>query len=316
MSQYSKEYLGYIAYGYLLFLLYVLYKFNFSIVQDIAVKVSSVILLFISLILFQSLVIDGELSGKIGNMLITSLSPFIGLVGLWIFVIIGLLLSFVLLIETDDINTNKFKEKIIDTFSFTYPKNKIKSLPPKLNRSSEVQDQKVTIKEVGDTAEICIEQEDFIKEPISTDFSKITREEDFIQQEIFESDIVEKPTLRKKTEEIASEVEKEKQPINKVQETNEEKKRSVIVQELEENKKLLSEIEVGNIEKPKDFQLPSTKIFQAAPKESKQKVNEAVIDQKIKDLLEKLKMFKIDGDVVRTYTYLSLQLLSLNLLQM
>lgn len=281
-----------------MFLLYVLYKFNFSIIEEITVKVSSVVLLFISLVLFQSLVIDGVLSGKIGNTLVDLLSPFVGLVGLWIFVIIGLFLSFVLLIDTDDINTNKFKEKVIDTFSFTYPKNKIKSLPPKLNRSNDAKEEKVTIKEVGDTAEICIEQESFINEPISTDFSRSTKEEDFIQQEIFESDIVEEPAVQKESEQI----QKEKQLVENKPKIIEEKKRSVIVEELEENKKLLSEIEVGNIEKPKDFQLPSTKIFQAAPKESKHKVNEAVIDQKIKDLLEKLKMFKIDGDVVRTYT--------------
>jgi len=276
----------------------VLYKFNFSIVEDIIVKISSVILLFISLILFQSLVIDGVLSGKIGNTLVDSLSPFVGLVGLWIFVTIGLFLSFVLLIDTDDINTNKLKEKIINTLSFTYPKNKIKSLPPKLNRSNDGKDQKVTIKEVGDTAEICIEQESFMNKPIYTDLSKFTKEEDFIQQEIFESDIVEEPTVSQKSEQV----QKEKKPVENKPKIIEEKKRSVIVEELEENKKLLSEIEIGNIEKPKDFQLPSTRIFQAAPKESKHKVNEAVIDQKIKDLLEKLKMFKIDGDVVRTYT--------------
>ena len=52
----------------------------------------------------------------------------------------------------------------------------------------------------------------------------------------------------------------------------------------------------------KDFQLPPLHIFQTAPKEKKSKVNEHIIDQKIEDLLEKLSMFKIEGDVVRTYT--------------
>ena len=272
-----------------------------------AFKVSSVILLFISLILFQSLIIDGELSGTIGNLLIDSFSPFIGLVGLWIFVIIGLFLSFVLLIDTDDINTNKFKETIKSTFSFTYPKSKIKSLPPKLNRSNDFKEEKVTIKEVGDTAEISIEEDIFRQNPIVTDALKETKQEEFLKQEIFESDIIEKPSSEKnsvvqKEKELQKEIETSLKFEEKTVEDKVEKKHSVIVQELEENKKLLSEIEVGNIEKPKDFQLPVTKIFQAAPKESKHKVNEAVIDQKIKDLLEKLKMFKIDGDVVRTYT--------------
>ena len=48
--------------------------------------------------------------------------------------------------------------------------------------------------------------------------------------------------------------------------------------------------------------LPPTSFFQEAPKENKTKVNEAFIDKKIADLLDKLAMFKIDGDVVRTYT--------------
>jgi len=306
VSFYSKEYLGYLAYIYLIFFLYVLYQFNFTKVHDIVIKICSTVLLFISLVLFQSLIISGKLSGKIGNTLVDSLSPFVGLVGLWIFVIIGFVISFILLVDTDDlfhINTSKFKEKIRLFFQFTYPKNKIKNLPPKLNRSHE---QKVTVKEVGDTAEILIEEETEVSQPIfenppiSQIEEKITKQEEFIEEEVFEKDMIVEPVFEK---EIISEPEVEEVIIPKaINKTTEEKKHSVIVDVLEENKKLLADIEVGKIEKPKDFQLPSTHIFQEAPKESKQKINEAVIDQKIKDLLEKLKMFKIDGDVVRTYT--------------
>ena len=76
----------------------------------------------------------------------------------------------------------------------------------------------------------------------------------------------------------------------------------IIVDELEENKKLLDEIELGRTEKPKNFELPPSSFFQSSPKDNKSKVSEAFIDQKISDLLDKLAMFKIDGDVVRTYT--------------
>lgn len=77
----------------------------------------------------------------------------------------------------------------------------------------------------------------------------------------------------------------------------------LLVEELEENKKLLEDIELGVSEKPKDFILPPTKIFQNAPKEdTKNKINEAAIDKNIENLLDKLAMFKIEGDVVRTYT--------------
>ena len=71
---------------------------------------------------------------------------------------------------------------------------------------------------------------------------------------------------------------------------------------MEENKKLLEDIDTGIVNKPKDFKLPSTSFFTKAPKYVKNKINESVIDKKIKDLLEKLAMFKIDGDVVRTYS--------------
>jgi len=211
VSQYSKEYLGYIAYGYLLFFLYVLYKFNFYVVKCITIKISTIILLFISLILFQSLVIDGPLSGKIGNILVENISPFVGLAGLWIFVIIGFILSFVLLVETDDlldVNTSKMKEQISSFFKFSYPKNKIKSLPPKLSRSNE---QKVTVKEVGDTAEIYIDDDEEMQHPV---FSKIQESEvepqkefkNNVQEEVI--DFIEeiKPPLQKTENKVEEEI--------------------------------------------------------------------------------------------------------------
>ncbi|MGB5866602.1 MAG: DNA translocase FtsK [Arcobacteraceae bacterium] len=308
VSHYSKEYLGYIAYGYLIFFLYVLYKFNFYVVKYVTIKVCSVILLFISLILFQALIIDGPLSGKIGNYLVNTLSPFVGLAGLWIFVIIGFLISFVLLVETDDlltVDTHKIKEKITNFFQFSYPKNKIKSLPPKLNRSSE---QKVTVKEVGDTAEIYIDDEPEIQHPVFNNIQEqptktFEQKDEFSVEEIFESFETKNNSIKsEKNEPYYEEIIEEFTPVLTPEVKEEGKKHSVLVEELEENKKLLEDIELGDVEKPKDFQLPPSSIFQQAPKESKTKVNEAVIDQKIKDLLEKLKMFKIDGDVVRTYT--------------
>ncbi|MDR1451650.1 MAG: DNA translocase FtsK [Helicobacteraceae bacterium] len=76
---------------------------------------------------------------------------------------------------------------------------------------------------------------------------------------------------------------------------------AVIVKELEENRRLLDEVEKGERAKPKDFVLPSLD-FLAQPSHKPSEVNESEIDAKIVDLLEKLRMFKIDGDVARTYT--------------
>lgn len=74
-----------------------------------------------------------------------------------------------------------------------------------------------------------------------------------------------------------------------------------ILSEVAENKELLAQIEKGYQEAPKDFKLPSLDFLAQAPKKCKG-VSESEIDSKIADLLEKLRKFKIDGDVIRTYS--------------
>ncbi|MDD3342495.1 MAG: DNA translocase FtsK 4TM domain-containing protein [Sulfurospirillaceae bacterium] len=78
-------------------------------------------------------------------------------------------------------------------------------------------------------------------------------------------------------------------------------KKVEILNVVEENKKILAEIDQGECDKPKDFKLPPLS-FLANPPTKSNHVNESEIDQKILDLLEKLRRFKIDGDVVRTYS--------------
>lgn len=75
----------------------------------------------------------------------------------------------------------------------------------------------------------------------------------------------------------------------------------VIVKELSENTQLLQELEFGEPEKPKDYKLPSLNLLEM-PKPKSIQIDENEIDQKIQDLLSKLRMFKIDGDIARTYS--------------
>ena len=74
-----------------------------------------------------------------------------------------------------------------------------------------------------------------------------------------------------------------------------------ILSEVAENKEILAQIEKGKQEKPRDFKLPSLEFLTPAPKKKKD-ISEDEIDKKIADLLEKLRKFKIDGDVIRTYS--------------
>lgn len=266
-SQFSHNYFGYIAYIYLFIFVYILYKINFTKTNslDLTLRVCTLFTLLFSLIIFQSLILNDISAGILGNEIVSFLSPFIGRAGLWIFMVIGLFIFFMVFLENkkEEFSNNiknlliayKPKEKTVEKKDYKYNKTK----------NSDKKEEKITIKEVGDTAEIVIEPTTNTKEMLEEKF----------EEEIEDVDVVE---------------------------SYEETSHALIVDELEENKKLLDEIELGKNEKPKDFQLPSTSFFQEAPKEKKTKVNEAFIDKKIADLLEKLMMFKIEGDVVRTYT--------------
>lgn len=133
----------------------------------------------------------------------------------------------------------------------------------------------------------------------------------FVQKENFKK--INKPVIKERKAKI-SELNSKQNNISKnsdkelnLDEKPESKQESLVINgveilnEVAENKVLLDQLEKGTVEKPKDFRLPSLDFLSDPPKRSKN-INESEIDQKIADLLEKLKRFKIDGDVVRTYS--------------
>ncbi|WP_195833571.1 DNA translocase FtsK [Helicobacter pylori] len=108
--------------------------------------------------------------------------------------------------------------------------------------------------------------------------------------------------IKERIKEIIKEEEKEAQnapsfsPI-----TPTSAKKPVIVKELSENKEILDGLDYGEVQKPKDYELPATQLLNAlCLKDTSLDENE--IDQKIQDLLSKLRTFKIDGDIIRTYS--------------
>ncbi|HEA6929240.1 TPA: cell division protein FtsK [Campylobacter lari] len=129
------------------------------------------------------------------------------------------------------------------------------------------------------------------------DFAKPISIEELRSKKNYESSFV--------VEEVQNEVKEKKVPFEITQEsiveTVDNKTHHSIVNEVSENKALLKDLDFGNFEKPKDFSLPPLD-FLTMPKEGKSEINEEEIDRKIYDLLEKLRRFKIGGDVVRTYT--------------
>ncbi|MGJ0358736.1 DNA translocase FtsK [Aliarcobacter cryaerophilus] len=272
-ANFSFKYFSYLSYIYLLFLIYPLYLINFKKgldYRDLILNISVVFLfLFISLI-FQTLLIENPYErGEIGNILVDAFTPFIGQAGLYIFVLIGFSICLLILFETLNITIEDLKKL----------KGRIKLKPNSLKK---VNEQKVNNYKI----EQRVEQKIYQEKPKA--IPKLKEEKViFENQKISEEELI----YNEEEEDIFSELTNNSQSNN-----------NLIVDELEENAKLLSELEFGKTEKPKDFLLPPTNFFQEAPKENKTKVNEAFIDKKIADLLDKLAMFKIDGDVVRTYT--------------
>ncbi len=78
-------------------------------------------------------------------------------------------------------------------------------------------------------------------------------------------------------------------------------KKPVMVKELNENKEILDGLDYGEVQKPKDYELPTTQLLNAVCLKDTS-LDENEIDQKIQDLLSKLRTFKIDGDIIRTYS--------------
>ncbi|MCK9161278.1 MAG: DNA translocase FtsK [Arcobacteraceae bacterium] len=258
-ADFAKLQFGYISYILLIVLLYPLYIINskkLDIVDIVLYIIAGFFTLFATIIA-QALIIDGELNGNIGSLINIYLSPYIGKVGLWIFVLVGYIVSMVILFEES--LEDQFI-KFFNTFKKTNnPQVKINSTYKQSQSPSVKAKEKVIVKE---------EQGRAIIELVKVDD----------KEEI--EDIEKQDTIKEET------------TIH-----------PLLVEELEENKKLLEDIELGVSEKPKDFILPPVEIFQKPPKEdSKNKINEALIDKNIANLLDKLSMFKIDGDVVRTYT--------------
>ncbi|AHZ26509.1 DNA translocase FtsK [Helicobacter pylori] len=114
------------------------------------------------------------------------------------------------------------------------------------------------------------------------------------QEEMIKENIEEKENLKEEEKEIQN-------APNFSPLTPTSAKKPVMVKELSENKEILDGLDYGEVQKPKDYELPATQLLNAlCLKDTSLDENE--IDQKIQDLLSKLRTFKIDGDIIRTYS--------------
>ena len=278
---------GYLAYIDLIILLYPLYRLynNKKLLQKTEFFVGWV-LFFISLIILQSLLLEFSQSGSVGTTLKLFLLPYIGKAGMWLLWLLTLLVSFVLLYdEIPELRLAYHKIKELYESLLESIKNILSKFDnPFFDRqSTEIMTTIVSQgrgqREQGGQAikrkrppKKIIHKKKKIKKTVSSIKSKKSNEKSLLENIIVEDKQQEEPIVTRD-----------------------------IVEELEENRELLNQIERGKIKKPKNFILPKLDFLEKAPKTSR-KINESEIDRKIGELLDKLRQFKIEGDVYRTYS--------------
>ncbi len=286
---------GYLAYVNIFILFYPLYK----LYTDVRVRKNldfylGWILLFIALVIFEALVLDLKDAGYLGTQVVEFLQPFIGQAGLWLLwlMIVSLALVFVL---DDDFSLSSLKVKRPKT-SFAWLTSRFAGVRAVLQKvftnpfaSPSLEDEMMPVlEEVKPKRKIATKR----KTPVRKISTKTVQDPLPSLDEVAEDSVInEILELEHDMACVSSSSDKATVTNTNVQ----------IVSELEENSKLMDAIDKGDVLKPKNFKLPKLDFLQKAPKVTK-KVNEAEIDRKIEELLSKLAQFRVDGDVIRTYS--------------
>jgi len=264
------------------------------------------ILFFIGAVLLESMLLESREIGFIGLQIVSFLQPLIGKAGLWLLWLMIVALSLVFIVDEEF------------SWASLIPERKEKRL-----RTSEGSSVMGTIGSGFKTFFTILLTNPFSSPRLEDEMMPVIerveeeapkrvrkpRKRVEKRQKASRQKAVESPKEESALPEYTALAEREMYDDEPEMVPEEEKRRPAtssktgveIVEELEENSKLLDQIEKGKVDKPKNFKLPKLDFLQKAPKVSK-KINEAEIDRKIQELLSKLSQFKVEGDVVRTYS--------------
>ena len=292
---YNHLYFGYLAYVYifaLVYPLYRLYRAGRPNLRTLEVAIAS-LLLFFSLLLAQALLVEGKQHGKFAHDFVLFLQPYIGVFGLWVFWFIITAISVIILLDrsTEEL-LGMFRE-----FIASKKEQKKESIAEQRAGAESLDEEELDLDAI-------LQEDESIYDDLDEKLPWEEESRDDIQdgiEEIIDVPRIEQKSFEPLTEDESSPKKEEKENILSLASKVKEQKNTVIVDELEENKKLLATIEKGRSEKPKNFKLPPLH-FLEKPGKKKHVVDESEIDDKIKQLIEKLSHFKIEGDVIRTYT--------------
>ncbi len=301
----NLRWFGYLAYINLFLLFYPLYRlYRYPYLLKRIDFYAGWLVLFVSLIILQPLLLGAESSGLIGQAIYNTLLPFIGKAGLWLFWLMTSLLAFVLIVD-DDYDFGPWLEKM------AFWKREGVAGPDTAPRKKKQKRKIVSINSVYSRIRSIFhnpfdaDRKDEMERILNMELDPIEVKDHFVDEADEEESIEEYTEIDDEELFDFEKDESKSAPKPKAQKSSSKKAAPnsgvEIVEELEENSKLLADIEKGKVSKPKNFKLPKIDFLQKAPK-VKKRINEAEIDRKIEDLLSKLQQFKIDGDVIRTYS--------------
>lgn len=253
-------------------------------------------LLFFALLFFQAMVVEGPYRGALGGSIADFMAVYIGKFGLWTFWLMLVSVAVVLVLEQTLSELARPLKEYMEK-----PLTSAKSVPVKPAPVSAQQDNSeyqniFTPDHVEDIASydtLPFDTAPSVEFPMHPPSARMVE-----KNEIAAAVQSEAPQSKNNTSAINEP--KESTILSMAKKVKESKQHALVVEELEENKMLLDQIDRGISEKPKNFKLPPVEFFQNGPKKQNT-VDEAELDDKIRDLIEKLAHFNIDGDVVRTY---------------
>lgn len=285
---------GYVAYTYLLLLMVPLfYWYKFDGEMHRRYEMAGVFtLLFFALLFFQAIVVEGIYRGAFGGTIVDFLSIYIGAFGLWILWLMMVAVSIVLVMEQSLSELaqplKEYMEKPLNT-----PKPSQTAQPSPIVKNIPVEEPSYSYEENTYTEPYAPFEDDSFASANDTFTPPPAEPSLFTQSPLQDSSSLETSVVPETTP-------KDSTILSLAKKVKESKQHALVVDELEENKMLLEQIDKGVSEKPKNFKLPPPEFFQNPPKKQTL-VDEAELDDKIRDLIEKLGHFNIDGDVVRTY---------------
>jgi S-DNA-T family DNA segregation ATPase FtsK/SpoIIIE len=266
-----------------MYLIYAFYKEKFDF--DFSLKVLGGFFIFFAFLLIQYEIFH---IGIIAKLFAQFLEKYIGVLGVWIFILLLFAWSGFLIFEEKILTLMENKKLQINK------KSKVKNInTQEINNVKNVKEDKIKIENglLDDDSDFETDSDELIAYNDENEKLKEVKNEN--------KDKVDNENLKVDKEKHVENKEIKNEEINsKTEIKNENTAEKVEV--LEDTRKLLSQIETGKRNLPKNWKFPPIE-FLSKPKNEKKIINEAEIDKKIKILIEKLKQFKIEGDVVRYY---------------